>query len=152
LQAHQFCLSDIPSFSWNAHWFPALHCSGRYSDWLQAGRSRGWSSIPGRVKNFLFFTSSRTTLYSTQAPSQWEPGFFPRGLSGRGVKLILTALISIISTANRMNNVPSSARPLLRNRASATLYRYRNPSAGGRDEKVRQAGGGGDGNGSVLSS
>jgi hypothetical protein len=25
---------------------------GRYSDWLRAGRPRGWSSSPGRVKNF----------------------------------------------------------------------------------------------------
>jgi hypothetical protein len=25
----------------------------QYSDWLQAGRPRGRSSIPGKVKNFL---------------------------------------------------------------------------------------------------
>jgi hypothetical protein len=33
----------------------------RYSDQLQAGRSRGQSSSQGRVKNFLFSTSSQTS-------------------------------------------------------------------------------------------
>jgi hypothetical protein len=44
------------------------------SDWLQAGQSRNQSSSPGRVKNFLFFTSSRPTLGSTQPPIQRVPG------------------------------------------------------------------------------
>jgi hypothetical protein len=30
--------------------------------------------VPGRVKNFLFFTSSRPALGSTQPPIQWIPG------------------------------------------------------------------------------
>jgi hypothetical protein len=34
----------------------------------------GRSSSPGRVKNFLFSTSSRPTLGSTQPPIQWVPG------------------------------------------------------------------------------
>jgi hypothetical protein len=46
----------------------------RYSDWLRAGRLRGWSSSPGRVKNFLFSKSSRPALGSTQPPIQWVPG------------------------------------------------------------------------------
>jgi hypothetical protein len=32
------------------------------------------SSIPGRVKNFLFSRSSRPALRSTQYPIQWVPG------------------------------------------------------------------------------
>jgi hypothetical protein len=46
----------------------------RYSDWLWAGWQRGRSSSPGRVKNFLFFTSSRPALGSTQPPIQWVRG------------------------------------------------------------------------------
>jgi hypothetical protein len=48
-------------------------CS-RYSDWLGAGRPKGRSSSPDRVKNFLFSTSSRPALRSTQPPIQWVPG------------------------------------------------------------------------------
>jgi hypothetical protein len=52
--------------------------NSRYSDWLRAGRLRGRSSSPGRVKNFLFSTSSRPALGSTQPPIQWVPGaLFP---------------------------------------------------------------------------
>jgi hypothetical protein len=32
------------------------------------------SSSPGRVKNFLFSTSSRPALWSTHPPIQWVPG------------------------------------------------------------------------------
>jgi hypothetical protein len=46
----------------------------RYSDWLRAGRLRVRSSSPGRVKNFLFSTSSRPALGSTQPPIQRIPG------------------------------------------------------------------------------
>jgi hypothetical protein len=45
----------------------------RYSDWLRAGRPRGWSSSPGRVKNVIFSTSSRPALGFTQPPIQWVP-------------------------------------------------------------------------------
>jgi hypothetical protein len=48
-------------------------CS-QYSDWIRAGRPRGRSSSPGRVKNFLFFTSSRPALGSTQPPIELAPG------------------------------------------------------------------------------
>jgi hypothetical protein len=43
----------------------------RDSDWLRAGRPRGRSTSSGRVKNFLFSTSSRPALGSTQPPIQW---------------------------------------------------------------------------------
>jgi hypothetical protein len=43
----------------------------KYSDWLRAGRPRGRSSSPGRVKNFLFSTSSKPALESTQPRVQW---------------------------------------------------------------------------------
>jgi hypothetical protein len=46
----------------------------RYSDWLRAGRPKGPSSCPGRVKNFLFSMSSRPALWPTQPPIQWVPG------------------------------------------------------------------------------
>jgi hypothetical protein len=45
-----------------------------YSDWLRAGQLRGPSSSPGRVKIFLFPTSSRPALGPTQPPIQWVPG------------------------------------------------------------------------------
>jgi hypothetical protein len=46
----------------------------RCSDWLQAGRPRGRSSSPRRVKNFHFSMSSKPALGSTQSPIQWVPG------------------------------------------------------------------------------
>jgi hypothetical protein len=49
---------------------PGYH--NRYSDWLRAGRQRGRSSSPGRVKNFLFSPSSRLVLEPTQ-PIIWVP-------------------------------------------------------------------------------
>jgi hypothetical protein len=52
----------------------------RYSDWLRAGRRKSRSSSPGRVKNFVFSTSSRPALGPTQPPIQWVPGIFPRGV------------------------------------------------------------------------
>jgi hypothetical protein len=45
-----------------------------YSDWLQGGRPRGWSSNPGRAKNFQFFKLSRPALGPTLPPIQWAPG------------------------------------------------------------------------------
>jgi hypothetical protein len=40
---------------------------------LRAGRPRGRSSSPGRVKNFLFSTSFRPALGPTQPPIQRVP-------------------------------------------------------------------------------
>jgi hypothetical protein len=56
--------------------------SSWYSDWLRAGRPRGWGS--GRVKNFLFFTSSRPALGSTQLPIQWVLGVLSLGVKRPG--------------------------------------------------------------------
>jgi hypothetical protein len=46
----------------------------RYSDWLWAGRTRGRSSSPGKVKIFLFSSSSSPALRFTQLPILWVPG------------------------------------------------------------------------------
>jgi hypothetical protein len=43
------------------------------SDLLRAERPRGRSSSPGRLKNFLFSTSSRPALRPTQPPIQCVP-------------------------------------------------------------------------------
>jgi hypothetical protein len=51
----------------------------RYSDCLRAGRRRGRSSSPGRVKNFHFSTSSRPALGPTQSPIQWVLEALSRG-------------------------------------------------------------------------
>jgi hypothetical protein len=56
----------------------------RDSDWLRAGRPRGRSSCPGRVKNFLFCTLSRPALGSTQPPIQWVPGALSREVKRPG--------------------------------------------------------------------
>jgi hypothetical protein len=50
----------------------------RYSDLLRAGGARGRTSSPGKVKNFLFFLSSRSALGSTQLLSNGYRGLFPR--------------------------------------------------------------------------
>jgi hypothetical protein len=52
----------------------------RYSDWLRAGRTRGRSSSPGRVKNFHFSMSSRPALGPTQPPFPWVLGALSPGL------------------------------------------------------------------------
>jgi hypothetical protein len=61
-------------------WWPLSHyCTVTrfYSQRAVAG-SRGRSSSPGRVKNFLFSTSSRPVQGPTQPPIQWVPGsLFP---------------------------------------------------------------------------
>jgi hypothetical protein len=45
-----------------------------YRDWLQAGRPRGRSSSLGKLKNFLFSTSSRSVVGPNQLPILWVPG------------------------------------------------------------------------------
>jgi hypothetical protein len=52
----------------------------------------GWmteesSSSPGRVKHFLFPTSSRPALGSTQPPLQWIPGALPPGFKRSGCEV-----------------------------------------------------------------
>jgi hypothetical protein len=42
------------------------------------------SSSPGRVKNFLFSTSSRPALGFTQPPIQWAPGALSPGVKRPG--------------------------------------------------------------------
>jgi hypothetical protein len=54
-------------------------CS-RYSDWLRDARPRGRSFSLGRVKNFLFSTSSRPALGSTKPPIQSVPGELSPGV------------------------------------------------------------------------
>jgi hypothetical protein len=45
-----------------------------YTDWLWAGRPRGWSSGPGVGKNLHFSVSSRQAPGPTQPLIQWVPG------------------------------------------------------------------------------
>jgi hypothetical protein len=45
-----------------------------YGAGIRAGRPRGQSSSPGRVKNFLFSASSRPALGFTKPPTQMGPG------------------------------------------------------------------------------
>jgi hypothetical protein len=54
------------------------------SDWLRAGRPRGRSSSPGRVKYFLFSKSSRAGLGSTQPSIHWVPGALYPGVKSPG--------------------------------------------------------------------
>jgi hypothetical protein len=56
----------------------------RYSDWLGAGLPRVRSYSPGKVKNFLFSTSSRSALGSTQPPIQWVRGALSPGVKWPG--------------------------------------------------------------------
>jgi hypothetical protein len=53
--------------------FMKFTCS-RFSDWLRAGRPRGWSLSPCRDKFILHSTSPRPGLRSTQPPIQWVLG------------------------------------------------------------------------------
>jgi hypothetical protein len=48
----------------------AYWSGSRDSDWLLAGGPRGRRSSPGSAKNFLFSSSSRPALESTQPPTQ----------------------------------------------------------------------------------
>jgi hypothetical protein len=45
---------------------------------------RGRSSSPGRIKNFLFSTSSRLALGPTQPPTQWVPETLSPGVKQSG--------------------------------------------------------------------
>jgi hypothetical protein len=56
----------------------------QYSNWLQAGRPRGLSSSPGRVKNYLFSALSRPVLGPTQPSIQWVLGALFPGVKRQG--------------------------------------------------------------------
>jgi hypothetical protein len=77
-------LSDIPYKSYIGYSIYKSRRAGRQiailqgligsrDNWLRTGRPRGRSSSSCRVKNFLFFTSSRPALESTELPNQWVP-------------------------------------------------------------------------------
>jgi hypothetical protein len=53
-------------------------------DWLRAGRPRDRSSSTGRVKNFLFSTSSRRALGFIQPRIQLVPGDLSQGVKRPG--------------------------------------------------------------------
>jgi hypothetical protein len=63
---------NITLFAWSRGSSVGIPTGYGLGDW------GGRSSSPGRVKRFLFSTSSRPTLGSTQTPIQWVPGSFPR--------------------------------------------------------------------------
>jgi hypothetical protein len=63
------------------------------------------SSSSGRGKNFLFSIASRLALGPTQPPIQWVPwGDFPRGWSGRDVKL--TPHLQLVPKSRIRGSVP----------------------------------------------
>jgi hypothetical protein len=55
-----------------------------YIDRLRAGRLRGRSSSPSRVKNFLFSTSSRPVLGTTQPTIERVSGALSPGVKRSG--------------------------------------------------------------------
>jgi hypothetical protein len=56
----------------------------RDSDWLHAGRLMSQSSSPGWIKNFLFYSSSRPALGSTQLIIQCVLGALSLGVKRPG--------------------------------------------------------------------
>jgi hypothetical protein len=51
----------------------------QYSDWLRAGRLKSQCSSPGRVKNFLFSTSSIPALGA-------HPASYSMGIGGKAAE------------------------------------------------------------------
>jgi hypothetical protein len=73
--AMKYLAKAIPVLFLNINLVPTMPKEhSRYNNWLWAGRLRGRSSRPGRVKNFLFSKSSRPALGPTQPPIQWVLG------------------------------------------------------------------------------
>jgi hypothetical protein len=58
------------------------------------------SSSPGRLKNFLFSTSSTLTLGSTQLPIQWVPGALSLGGKAAGGVKLYTHLQLVLRSRN----------------------------------------------------
>jgi hypothetical protein len=75
-----FTVSELSKYNCNIE--PGYR--SRYNGWLRARRPRGRSSSPSTVKNFLFSTSSRPALASTQPPIQWVPGTLSPGIKRPG--------------------------------------------------------------------
>jgi hypothetical protein len=78
------CCHARVRFSCSMWWVVGAGMAYRYSDWLQAERPRGRSSRPRKVKNFLFSTSSRQSLGSTQTPTRWVPDALFSGVKRPG--------------------------------------------------------------------
>jgi hypothetical protein len=57
---------------------------GIATGYVRSGRLGGRSSSPCRVKNFLFSTSLRPALRSTQRPIQWVAGALSPGVQRPG--------------------------------------------------------------------
>jgi hypothetical protein len=64
--------------------FIQIYACDRIRDSVVGIADRGQSSSPGRVKNFLFFKSSRVALGPTQPPIQWAPGALSPGVKRPG--------------------------------------------------------------------
>jgi hypothetical protein len=88
----------------------------RYRDWLLAGRHRRRSSSLGRVKNFIFFASSRPVLGPSQSPIQWIPGTVSPGVKRAG------PLQLVPMSGKRGSIIPLPHTPLWR---SAYLVNHR---------------------------
>jgi hypothetical protein len=94
-RSEEICLSQAffyLSFIWmplplknNLKYFYSVHVKEPgYRDWLWPGRPTGRSSSSSRVKNFLFSTSSRPALGSTQPPIQRVSGALSPGVKRPG--------------------------------------------------------------------
>jgi hypothetical protein len=82
-----YCLHVLVQFNlglYNAIFIYEPGQRSRYSDWLRAGRPRAGSSSPGRVKKFLFSTSSRPALGPTQPFIELASGALSPGLKRPG--------------------------------------------------------------------
>jgi hypothetical protein len=55
---------------------------------------KGRCSSPGRVKNFIFSTSSRPVMGATQPPIQWVPGCLSLGAKRPGLEAVPSSAVS----------------------------------------------------------
>jgi hypothetical protein len=75
----------------------------QYINWLRAGRYRGPSSSPGRVKNYLFSTSSRLNVGLLQPPVQWVLGHLSGKQRGRCLKR--TTRLQLIPRSSKRGSI-----------------------------------------------